>query len=148
VRFPHHTLYVLRSKIENAQRAEKTTTTRSGNRETAITRTNANFRVMAVFKQPQRVVACEVMPRCESRVVAVEGNDHNDYRLHENTARCRVRFPFTGTTRCETIFSLPNFSYRHSRQLASDRATSWCFSQPCLLRVWRRFLMTKVKELN
>ena len=39
---------------------------------------------MAVFKQPQRVVACEDMPWCESRVVAVKGNDHNEFGLHEN----------------------------------------------------------------
>jgi hypothetical protein len=47
---------------------------------------------VAVFKQPQRVVACEDMPWCESRVVAVKGNDHNEFRLHENTTRCRGRF--------------------------------------------------------
>ena len=40
---------------------------------------NAKFRVVAVFKQPQRVVACEDMPWCESRVVAVKGNDHNEF---------------------------------------------------------------------
>ena len=34
---------------------------------------------MAVFKQPQRFVACEDMPRCESRVVAINGNDHNEF---------------------------------------------------------------------
>jgi hypothetical protein len=34
---------------------------------------------MAVFEQPQRVVACEDMPRCESRVVAVKGNDHSEF---------------------------------------------------------------------
>jgi len=37
---------------------------------------NAKFRVVAVFKQPQRFVACEDMPWCKSHVVAVEGNDH------------------------------------------------------------------------
>jgi len=35
---------------------------------------------VAVFKQPQRVVACEDIPWCESRVVAVKGNDHNKFR--------------------------------------------------------------------
>jgi len=39
---------------------------------------------VAVFKQPQRVVACEDTPRCESRVVTVKGNDHNEFELHEN----------------------------------------------------------------
>ena len=41
-------------------------------------------------------------------------------------------------------FKLPKgqCSFR-SPQLASDRATSCCFLQPCLLTVWRRFLMTK-----
>ena len=34
---------------------------------------------MAVFKQPQSVVACEVMSWCENRVVAVKGNDHNEF---------------------------------------------------------------------
>jgi len=53
---------------------------------------NAKFRVVAVFKQPQRVVACEDMPRCESRVVAVEGNDHNDFGLLEKTTSCRGRY--------------------------------------------------------
>ena len=38
---------------------------------------NTKFRVVAVFKQPQRVVACEDMPWCESGFVAVKGNDHN-----------------------------------------------------------------------
>jgi len=50
---------------------------------------NAKFRVVAVFKQPQRVVACEDMPRCESRVMAVKGNDHNEFGLHENTTNRR-----------------------------------------------------------
>jgi len=36
-------------------------------------RYNAKFRVVAVFKQPQHVVACEDMPWCESGVVAVKG---------------------------------------------------------------------------
>ena len=40
---------------------------------------NAKFRVVAVFKQPQRVVACEDITRCESRVVAVKGNDHSQF---------------------------------------------------------------------
>jgi hypothetical protein len=42
---------------------------------------------VAVFKQPQSVVACEDMPRRENRVVAVKGNDHNEFRLNENTIR-------------------------------------------------------------
>ena len=50
---------------------------------------SAKLRVVAVFKQPQRVVACEDMPWCESRVVAVEGNDHNKFVLHENTTNRR-----------------------------------------------------------
>ena len=50
---------------------------------------NAKFRVVAVFKQPQRVVACEDTPWCESRVVAVKGNDHNEFGLHENTTNRR-----------------------------------------------------------
>jgi len=49
---------------------------------------NAKFRVVAIFKQPQHVVACEDMPWCKSRVVAVKGNDYNDYGLHENTTSC------------------------------------------------------------
>ena len=61
--------------------------------------------------------------------MAVEGNGHNEYRLHENTTRCRGRFPFTATTRCETSVNLPKV------QLASDGAISWCFLQPCLLIV-------------
>jgi hypothetical protein len=48
---------------------------------------NAKFRVVAVFKQPQRVVACEDMPLWEIRVVIVNGNDHNKFRLNENTTR-------------------------------------------------------------
>ena len=44
---------------------------------------------MAVFKQPQRSVACEDMPWCESRVVVVKGNDHNEFGLHENTTNRR-----------------------------------------------------------
>ena len=44
---------------------------------------------MAVFKQTQRVVACEDMPWRESRVVAVNGNDHNEFGLHENTTNRR-----------------------------------------------------------
>ena len=40
---------------------------------------------MAVSKQPQRVVVCEDMPWSESGVVAVKGNDHNEFGLHENT---------------------------------------------------------------
>ena len=50
---------------------------------------NAKFRVVAVFKQPRRVVACEDMPWCESRVVAVKGNDHNEFGLHESTTNRR-----------------------------------------------------------
>jgi len=49
------------------------------------------FRV-AVFKQLQRVVACEDMPCCESRVMAVKGNDHNEFELQENTTRCRGHY--------------------------------------------------------
>jgi len=37
---------------------------------------NVKLRVVAVFKEPQRVVACEDMAWCEIRVVAVKGNDH------------------------------------------------------------------------
>ena len=38
---------------------------------------------MAVFKQSQSVVACEICHDCGNRVVAVEGNDHNDFGLDE-----------------------------------------------------------------
>jgi len=44
---------------------------------------------VAVFKQLQHVVACEDMPCCKSHVVAVKGNDHNDFRLHENATNRR-----------------------------------------------------------
>jgi len=80
---------MLNSKIENAHWAEK-------NYHNALwhyrNSHNAKFRVVAVFKQPQRVVACEDMPWCESRVVAVKGNDHIEFGLHENTTRCRGRY--------------------------------------------------------
>ena len=49
---------------------------------------NAKSLVLAVFKQPQRVVACEDMPWCESRFVAVKGNDH-EFGLHENATNRR-----------------------------------------------------------
>ena len=47
---------------------------------------------MAVFKQPQCVVACEDMPRCESHVVAVKGNDH-EFKLHEYDTNRRESGP-------------------------------------------------------
>ena len=47
---------------------------------------------VVTFEKPQRVVACEDMPRCGSRVVAVKGNDHNEFGLHENTTSCRCRY--------------------------------------------------------
>ena len=50
------------------------------------------FRVLAVFRHPQRGLACEEVPWCETRVVAVKGNDHNVFRQHENTTMRRGRF--------------------------------------------------------
>ena len=55
-------------------------------------RYNAKFCVVADFKQPQRVVVCEDMPWCESRIVAAKGNDHNEFGLHENNTMCRGHF--------------------------------------------------------
>ena len=52
-------------------------------------RYNAKFRAVAAIEQPQRVVTCEDTPWCGSRVVAVKGNDHNDFGLHENATNCR-----------------------------------------------------------
>jgi len=34
---------------------------------------------MAVFKQPQRVLACDDMPWSESRVVTLKGNAQNEF---------------------------------------------------------------------
>jgi hypothetical protein len=97
---------MLMSKIENAQSAEKTTTTRCGIRETAITW-------------------------------------NSEFRLHENTTGCRGRFPFYSHDAMWDKFQSAEGSVSVSLvSLVSDRDTSWCFLQPCLLLVWRRFLMT------
>ena len=64
-------VYILRSKIKNAHWAEKMTT-RCGIIETATT---WNF-VLWLFLNNCNTLACEDMPWCESRVVAIKGNDH------------------------------------------------------------------------
>ena len=53
---------------------------------------NKKFRVLAGFKHAERGLACEKMPLCEIRVVAVKGNDHNAFRENENTTTCHGLF--------------------------------------------------------
>lgn len=78
------------------------------------------------------------MPWCESHVVAVKGNDHNEFRLHENTTRC-----------CGRYLLQPQYNVR---QVSNCQRVSYCqrvielqvgVFQSRLLIVWRRFLMTK-----
>lgn len=100
---------------------------------------NAKLRVVAVFKQPQHVVAHEDMPWCESRVVAVKWNDHEFGLMKIPQGVVVITFYSHDAMwdKFQTAEGLVSVSS------ASDRAASWCFLQPCLLIVWRRFLMTK-----
>ena len=69
-------IQMLSLKIENAHWAEKNDHNALCHYRNSY---NAKYRVVAVFKQTQRVVACEDMSWCESRVVAVNENDHNNF---------------------------------------------------------------------
>ena len=75
---------MLRSKIENTHWAEKTTTTRCGIRETATTRNLVLWLFLNNLDALWHVKMCH-------DVVAVKGNDHNEFGLHENTTRCQSR---------------------------------------------------------
>ena len=158
---------MLRSKIENANWAEKTTTTRCGIRETSITRNVvlwlfSNNHMLWHLKvcHDAKVVSWLLKgmlrskikntqwaekittTRCGIRGTATTRN--SEFQLHENTTRCRGRFPFYSHDMMWDKFQPAEVSVSISLfSLASDRATSWCFVQPCLLIAWRRFLMTK-----
>jgi hypothetical protein len=43
---------------------------------------NPKFRVVAVLKQPERILANDEMPQSEIRVVAVGENDQNPFWQH------------------------------------------------------------------
>ena len=73
----HIYIYMLRSKKENARWMKKlpqcvVALKKQLKREIAC---------CGCFKQSQRAVACEDMPWCEDRVVAVKGNDHNEFGI-------------------------------------------------------------------
>jgi len=67
---------MLSSRVENARWAENNGHNALWHYRNSY---NTKFHVMAVFKQPQRVVACEDMPWCEIRVVAVNGNNQSEF---------------------------------------------------------------------
>ena len=158
---------MLRSKIKNAHWAEKTTTTRCGITETAITRNvmlwlfSNNHNVLWHLKicHDAKVMSWllkgmlrskienaqwaekTTTTRCGVRETARTRN--SEFRLLEITAKCRGRFPFYSHDAMWDKFQPVEGSVSVSLvSLASDRATSWCFVQPCLLIVWR-FLMTE-----
>ena len=54
-----------------------------------------------------------------------------------------VDVTFYGTTRCETSFNLPKGQLASFSSVREWSSCKLVFLQPCLLIVWRRFLMTK-----
>ena len=126
-------IYMLHSKIENAQWAEKLTTTRCGIRETSTTRNyvlwlflnnhnalwhernchNAKLRVVALSKQPQRVVAWEKLPQREMPfkwTVCMFSNSL--IKIHvtwANEEQWRSSFIFAGTVRMTLRITLRIF---------------------------------------
>ena len=118
-------VYMLRSKIENAHWAGKLTTTRCGIRETATTRNFVSWLFLNNHNALWHVKICH-----EAKVVSWLLKDMT-------TSSDFTKIPQDINLPAEGSVSVS------SPQLASDRATSCCFLQPCLLTVWRRFLMKK-----
>ena len=117
---------MLRSKIENAHWAEKLTTTRCGIREITTTRNFVSWLFLNNHNALWHVKICH-----EAKVMS--------WLLQEMT---KTSLDFTKIP--QDIFQLAEGSVSVSYPpLASNWATSCCFLQPCLLTVWRRFLMTK-----
>jgi hypothetical protein len=132
---PTNKLCVLSSKIENAHWAERTNTNCCGFRETA---TKRNF-VLWLFLNKQNALWHVKICRHDAkfRVVAVKGNDHNGFGLHENITLKDRKRTLLG---CPTTIRKPGLK---DYGLSKGRKTELCIqaSRQALMRrclEWRR----------
>ena len=130
---------VLSSEIENAHWAEKTTTTRCGIRETVTTR---NFMLRLYLNNRNalwHVKICHVAKVVSWLLTEMTTTSSDFMKIPQGV----VVVTFYSHDAMWDKFQPAEGSVSVSRQLASDRAPSWCFLQPFLLIVWRRFLVAK-----
>ena len=145
-------MYLLRTKIENAHWAEKTTTTRCGITETATTPNvvlwlfSKNHNALWHLKicHDANVVSWLLKEMLSSKIENVqwEGKTtttrcgiretattrNSEFRLHANTARCRGLFSFYSQDAMWDKFQPAEMSVSVSLvSVASDRATLWFF---------------------
>ena len=80
--------------------------------------------------------------------MVLKGNDHNEFRLHENTSRCLGRFLLQPRRDVRQVSTCRRVSLRQFPQSASARAASYCFFTAMSVDSVKKIFNDNVKELN